>query len=72
MTKPLFAWDELEDSPEVSTIRRTLGLVPDGKLLKGVRAQAAALRKLSRQGRHLRCSTPLISSPFNRIIAIWR
>jgi len=39
MTKPLFAWDELEDSLEVSTIRRTLGLVPDGKLLEGLRTR---------------------------------
>ena len=38
MTKPLFAWDELEDSLEVSTIRRTLSLVPDGKLLASLRA----------------------------------
>jgi len=38
MTRPLFAWDELADSLEVSTIRRTLSLVPDGKLLESLRA----------------------------------
>ena len=36
-TKPLFAWDCLEDSPNLSTIRQFLELVPDGKLLDGLR-----------------------------------
>lgn len=33
MTKPLFAWDELEDSPSLSTLRELLAVLPDGKLL---------------------------------------
>ena len=37
MTKRLFAWDELTDSMEVSTIRETLAGVPDGELLEGLR-----------------------------------
>lgn len=36
-TKPLFAWDCLEDSPNLNTIRQFLELVPDGKLLDGLR-----------------------------------
>ncbi len=37
MTKPLFAWDCLEDSPSLKTIRRFLAAVPDGKLLASLR-----------------------------------
>ena len=37
MTKPLFAWDCLEDSPSLKTIRRFLEAVPDGKLLASLR-----------------------------------
>lgn len=33
MAKPLFAWDALEDSPSLGTLRRLLELLPDGKLL---------------------------------------
>lgn len=33
MAKPLFAWDELEDSPTLGTLRRLLELLPDAKLL---------------------------------------
>lgn len=33
MTKPLFAWDCLEDSPSLKTIRRFLESVPDARLL---------------------------------------
>jgi hypothetical protein len=36
-TKPLFAWDCLEDSPSLSTVRRFLVAVPDGPLLEGLR-----------------------------------
>lgn len=38
MTKPLFAWDELEDSPSLGTLRRLLELLPDGKLLASLHA----------------------------------
>lgn len=31
--KPLFAWDCLEDSPSLRTIRELLASLPDGKLL---------------------------------------
>ena len=36
-TKPLFAWDALEDSPTIETIRELLQSVPDGKLLAALR-----------------------------------
>jgi hypothetical protein len=36
-TKPLFAWDCLEDSPSLKTIREVLASLPDGKLLEGLR-----------------------------------
>jgi len=32
-TKPLFAWDCLEDSPSLKSIRELLAVVPDGRLL---------------------------------------
>ena len=34
---PLFAWDCLEDSPSLKTIREFLAAIPDGKLLEGLR-----------------------------------
>ena len=37
MTKPLFAWDCLEDSPSLGTVRRFLEGLPDGKLLESLR-----------------------------------
>ncbi len=37
-TKPLFAWDDLEDSPSLQTIRDLLAALPDGKLLDSLRA----------------------------------
>jgi len=36
-TKPLFAWDCLEDSPSLSTVGAFLRLLPDGKLLRSLR-----------------------------------
>jgi hypothetical protein len=36
-TKPLFAWDCLEDSPSLKTIQQFLEAVPDGPLLEGLR-----------------------------------
>jgi hypothetical protein len=38
VSKPLFAWDCLEDSPSLKTIRDFLTSIPDGKLLEGLRA----------------------------------
>lgn len=35
--KPLFAWDELEDSPSLQTIKDLLATLPDGKLLDSLR-----------------------------------
>src|SRR6201997_3467607 len=35
--KPLFAWDCLEDSPSLQTIKDLLALLPDGKLLNSLR-----------------------------------
>jgi hypothetical protein len=36
--KPLFAWDDLEDSPSLQTIKDLLATLPDGKLLESLRA----------------------------------
>jgi len=36
-TKPLFAWDCLEDSPSLSTIKKLLASIPDARLLEGLR-----------------------------------
>jgi len=35
--KPLFAWDCLEDSPSLTTIKAFLDSIPDDKLLDGLR-----------------------------------
>jgi len=37
MTKPLFAWDCLQDSPSLGTIRQFLRSIPAAKLLEGLR-----------------------------------
>ena len=37
-SKPLFAWDALEDSPTLQTLRKALRCVPDGELLAALRA----------------------------------
>ena len=37
-TKPLFAWEELEDHPTLETIREFLESIPDERLLAGLRA----------------------------------
>jgi hypothetical protein len=37
VTKPLFAWDCLEDSPSLKTLRQLLASIPDGKLLESLR-----------------------------------
>lgn len=37
ITKPLFAWDELDDSPALGSIREFLALVPDAQLLHALR-----------------------------------
>lgn len=36
-TKPLFAWDELEDSPSLQTVKELLAALPDAKLLESLR-----------------------------------
>jgi hypothetical protein len=36
VTRPLFAWDCLDDSPDLQTIRDFLHLLPDGKLLEAL------------------------------------
>jgi hypothetical protein len=36
-SQPLFAWDALEDSPSLKTLRRLLDALPDGKLLDSLR-----------------------------------
>jgi len=36
-TKPLFAWECLEDSPSLRTVRQALALIPDGKLRESLR-----------------------------------
>src|SRR5690349_14516797 len=34
-TRPLFAWSELEDTPQLRTLREVLASLPDGPLLDG-------------------------------------
>ena len=46
MTKPLFAWDVLEDSPSLRTIRKFLAAVPDAKLLASLRASRGREQRL--------------------------
>ena len=41
VTKPLFAWDVLEDSPSLKTIRDFLEAIPDHRLLAGLQAARA-------------------------------
>jgi hypothetical protein len=36
-TKPLFAWDDLEDSPSLRTVKELLAALPDAKLLESLR-----------------------------------
>jgi len=36
--KPLFAWDDLEDSPSLQTIKALIATLPDAKLLESLRA----------------------------------
>jgi len=35
--RPLFAWDSLEDSPSLSTLKKLLESIPDARLLEGLR-----------------------------------
>ena len=35
--QPLFAWDALEDSPSLGTIKRLLAAIPDAPLLDSLR-----------------------------------
>src|SRR5262245_43813099 len=35
--KPLFAWDELQDSPSLRTIKESLDFLPEAKLLDSLR-----------------------------------
>jgi hypothetical protein len=37
MTKPLFAWDCLQDSPSLATVKEFLASIPDGRLLELLR-----------------------------------
>jgi hypothetical protein len=37
-TKPLFAWDCLDDSPSLQALRELIALIPDGPLLENLRA----------------------------------
>ena len=37
LTMPLFAWDALEDSPSLATIKKFLASIPDGRLLDMLR-----------------------------------
>jgi hypothetical protein len=47
VTKPLFAWDCLEDSPTLKTIKQLLETLPDAELLASL--ENAGLRQ---GGRH--------------------
>ncbi|CAN5228689.1 hypothetical protein BH10PLA2_BH10PLA2_15230 [soil metagenome] len=41
VSKPLFAWDCLDDSPTLSSIRQFLEAIPDADLLEGLRRHRA-------------------------------
>jgi hypothetical protein len=50
-TKPLFAWDCLEDSPTLKTIEQLLDVIPDDALLESLRtAGVQGPRRLSGEG----------------------
>ena len=36
-TQPLFAWEALEDSPSLATLREFLAIIPDADLLNALR-----------------------------------
>jgi hypothetical protein len=38
-SKPLFAWEALEDSPSLHTIRELLRVIPDGSLFLSLRGR---------------------------------
>jgi hypothetical protein len=38
VTKPLFAWDCLEDSPTLKTIKQPLDVIPDDALLTSLQS----------------------------------
>ena len=64
ITKPLFPWDCLEDSPSLQTIHQFLEAVPDGLLL-------ASLRQARGKGRndypvHVLCGTAWPTSALSR------
>ena len=50
VTKPLFAWDCLEDSPSLGTIRRFLESLPDARLLESLRRQRGQEVRQDRAG----------------------
>jgi hypothetical protein len=37
VTKPLFAWECLDDSPTLTTVKELLAVIPDGPLLAALR-----------------------------------
>jgi hypothetical protein len=39
LTKPLFAWDCLEDSPSLGTLKAFIACIPDAELLEGLRQE---------------------------------
>ena len=44
ITKPLFAGDELEDSPTLKTIKQLLEVIPDQELLHSLRMSNLRLK----------------------------
>ena len=50
VSKPLFAWDELEDSPTLKTIKQFLETLPDANLLASWKPPAARDATTCRSG----------------------
>jgi hypothetical protein len=48
---PRFAWDCIEDSPSLRTIRELLATLPDGKLLQWFRSSLRSAESRSRRAR---------------------
>jgi len=70
--QPLFAWECLEDSPSLRTIRQALAMIPDGKLLESFRAissetYAVVARKLSE-----RFGFSAVAITLREDISVWR
>ena len=61
ITKPLFAWECLEDSPCLKSVKLFLDAIPDGPLLVGVWGLPARGKRDTTHG--ARCNPPSTKTP---------